>query len=538
MPGRLSMFDDKIKSNSVYSMKRYFISIAVATIAASLMHAQSKDDLSGVVTTDAGAVSGVLNNDRSVVVYKGIPYAAAPVGALRWKAPQSVKPWTETRKCDHFGASPIQGKPVPFMMYTAEFLIPAEPISEDCLYLNIWTKTGSAEKKPVIVWIHGGAFVSGSGSCPIYDGEDIAKKGVVFVTINYRLGVFGFLALDELTKESPTHSSGNYAFQDQIAALQWVKKNIAQFGGDPDRVTIAGQSAGSFSVNALAASPVAKGLFQRVIAESGGMFNRDGRILTLDSAEQTGKRIMEKVNAASIEDMRKKPADELLKATGMGMMSPVIDGYVLPGPVYDIYDNVQQNDVAVLTGWNRDEGFPQGAAASPEIYKSNAVKQYNELAGEFLKAYPGNTPDEIKRSQLEWSRNNLFAWHAYTWARLETEKGKNKVFLYQFNRVPPQDEQYGAFHSAEISYALHTLHMWNRPWTTDDRKLEDIMSSYWVNFASSGNPNGQGLPEWKPFDVRSPSLIQLDYQNIGMKPMPYKAEFDFIDKYQEQIRRK
>src|SRR6185436_19088096 len=232
-------------------------------------------------------------------------------------------------------------------------LIPAEPINEDCLYLNVWT-TRSTSKKPVIVWIHGGAFISGSGSCPIYDGENMAKKGVVFVTINYRLGVFGFLAHPDLTKESPTHSSGNYAFLDQIAALKWVKKNIAAFGGDPDRVTIAGQSAGAFSVNALAASPVSKGLFQRVIAESGGMFNTDERTLTLQAAEQKGIKILETVKAISIEEMRNKPADELIKAVGFGMVGPVIDGYVLPTSVYDIYSNGKQNDVPVLTGWNRD----------------------------------------------------------------------------------------------------------------------------------------------------------------------------------------
>jgi para-nitrobenzyl esterase len=424
------------------------------------------------------------------------------------------------------------------MMYTSEFLIPAEPISEDCLYLNIWTSSTSSIKKPVIVWIHGGAFVSGSGSCPIYDGEEMAGKDVVFVTINYRLGIFGFLAHPELTKESPVHASGNYAFLDQVAALQWVKKNIAAFGGDPERVTIAGQSAGSFSVNALAASPVAKGLFQRVIAESGGMFNNDGRTLTLHAAEQTGVKIMTTLKAGSIEEMRNKPADELLKAAGMGMMSPVIDGYILPTDVYSIYNQVQQNDVPVLTGWNRDEGFPSGGATSPETYKANAVSQYKELAEEFLKAYPGNTPEEIKRSQLIWSRNNFFAWHAYTWARLQTAKGKSKIFLYQFDRVPPQNEQYGAFHSAEIAYALHSLHLWNRPWTEADRKLQDIMSGYWANFAATGDPNGKGLPPWNAFDSNANSIMEFDEKETAMKPIASIAAFEFIDKYQEQSRKK
>ncbi|HRH60881.1 MAG TPA: carboxylesterase family protein, partial [Chitinophagaceae bacterium] len=235
-----------------------------------------------VVKTNAGLISGIINDDATVRIYKGIPFAAPPVGELRWKAPQPLQSWSGVKKCDAFSASPMQNKPTPFMMYTPEFLIPEQPISEDCLYLNVWTAAKSSkEKRPVIVWIYGGGFVSGGSACAIYDGENLAKKGVVFVSINYRVGVFGFLAHPELTKESNGKGSGNFAFLDQIAALQWVKKNIEAFGGDPNRVTIAGQSAGSFSVNALMASPVAKGLFQRAIGESGAMFNVDGRSLTL-----------------------------------------------------------------------------------------------------------------------------------------------------------------------------------------------------------------------------------------------------------------
>lgn len=517
-------------------MKSFLALLLFTIVTQTTLHAQQGKS---IVKTDAGLVSGVQSNTSAVYSYKGVPFATPPVGDLRWKAPQPLAAWTGVKNCDEFGASAPQGKPVPFMMYTSEFLIPAEPINEDCLYLNVWTSSpGSNTKMPVIVWIHGGAFTSGSGSCPIYDGENMAKKGVVFVTINYRLGVFGFLAHPDLTKESPSHSSGNYAFLDQIAALQWVKKNIAAFGGDPNRVTIAGQSAGSFSVNALAASPLTKGLFQRVIAQSGGMFNRDGRTLTLETAEQNGLKIQEKVNAASIDEMRKKPVDELIKAAGMGMTGPVIDGYVLPSNVYSIYNEVKQNDVPVLTGWNRDEGFPQGGPATPEDYKITAEKQYGELATEFLTAYPGSTAEEIKRSQMEWSRNTIFAWHAYTWAKLQTTKAMSKVYLYQFDRVPPENEKYGAFHSAEIAYALNALHMWHRPWTDADKKIEETMSSYWVNFATSGNPNGKGLPDWKPYNEQSPSVMEFDEKETGMKPMAAEKAFVFIDKYQEQLRQK
>lgn len=517
-------------------MKSFLALLLFTLVTQPILFAQ-KDK--SIVKTEAGLVSGVHNNASGVYAYKGVPFAAPPVADLRWKAPQPVAVWTGVKNCDKFGASAPQGKPVPFMMYTAEFLIPEEPINEDCLYLNVWTSSpGNKTKKPVIVWVHGGAFTSGSGSCPIYDGENMAKKGVVFVTINYRLGVFGFLAHPELTKESSTHSSGNYAFLDQIAALKWVKKNIAAFGGDPNLVTIAGQSAGSFSVNALAASPLTKGLFQRVIAQSGGMFNRDGRSLTLETAEQNGLKIQEKVNAASIAEMRKKPVDELVKAVTMGMAGPVIDGYVLPTNVYSIYDDIKQNDVPVLTGWNRDEGFPQGGASTPDDYKSAAEKQYGDLAKEFLLAYPGSTTEEIKRSQIAWSRDNIFAWHAYTWAKLQTTKGKSKVYVYQFDRVPPENEKYGAFHSAEIAYALNALHMWHRPWTDADKKIEETMSSYWVNFATSGNPNGKGLPDWKPYNDQSASVMEFDEKEISMKPMAAKKGFEFIDKYQEQMRSK
>ncbi|MBI1782757.1 MAG: carboxylesterase family protein [Sphingobacteriales bacterium] len=516
-------------------MKRFFSLLFLLVVVSNVF--SQKDNT--VVKTNTGLISGIQNKESNIYIYKGIPFAAPPVAALRWKTPQPVTPWTGIKKCETFGASAPQGKPVPFSMYTSEFLIPEEPINEDCLYLNVWTSSiKSTSKKPVIVWIHGGAFISGSGSCPIYDGENMAKKGVVFVTINYRLGVFGFLAHPELTKESPTHSSGNYAFLDQVEALKWVKKNIAAFGGDPNRVTIAGQSAGSFSVNALAASPIAKGLFQRVIAESGGMFNTDERTLTLPIAEQNGIKILEKVKTSSIAEMRNMPADDLAKAVGYGMVGPVIDGYVLPENIYNIYSQGKQNDVPVLTGWNRDEGFAPPNTPSPEDYKTSAQKKYGELADAFLSAYPGNTTDEIKRSQVVLARNTTFAWHAYTWARLQTAKQKNKVFLYQFDKVPPENEQYGAFHSAEIAYALNSLHTWHRPWTEADKNIENIMSSYWVNFAANGDPNGKGLPLWKPYSTRQNALMEFEEKEIDMKSIDGLSGFEFIDKWQKHLNEK
>ena len=365
------------------------------------------------IQTDAGFISGTISNDKAVHIYKGIPFAAPPVGELRWKAPQPVAHWQDIKKCDAFAASPMQNKPVPFMMYTAPYLIPESPISEDCLYLNIWTPGKSSKDRiPVLVWIYGGGFVSGGTACAIYDGENMAKKDVVFVSIPYRVGVFGFLAHPELSKESNTNSSGNYALLDQIAALHWIQKNIAAFGGDPDNVTIDGQSAGAFSVNALVASPLAKGLFKKAIAESGAMFSADGRNLNLHDAEKNGEVFMQKINASSIESLRKISADSLQKLSASFAASPVIDGYVLPKDVYTIFNNDEQNDVAVLTGWNGDDGFPSGNITDAKKYAEDAKEKYGVLANEYLQAFPGNTSDEISKSLFALNRDSLFAWQA------------------------------------------------------------------------------------------------------------------------------
>ena len=410
-------------------MKKYFASVLLLLVVYTQVVAQ-RNKL-GIVKTNDGLVSGTMNQDGDVHIFKGIPFAAPPVGALRWKAPQPVTPWGDVKKCDAFSASPMQNKPTPFMMYTPEFLIPEQPISEDCLYLNVWTAAKSSkEKRPVIVWIYGGGFSSGGSACAIYDGENLAKKGVIFVSINYRVGVFGFLALPELSKGSGGKGSGNFAFLDQVAALQWVKENIAAFGGDPDRVTIAGQSAGSFSVNALMSSPVAKGLFQCAIGESGAMFNADGRALTLEKAEENGTVFMKALKASSLADMMAMSAADLQKAAGAFSSGPVIDGYVLTDNPYSVFTAAAQNDVPLLTGWNRDEGFSFGNDLSPEEYKANAVKQYGNLSEEFLKAFPGNTADEVKKSTFAMGRNSIFAWQAYTGARMQSIYGKSKSYLY------------------------------------------------------------------------------------------------------------
>src|SRR5882724_1998003 len=298
-----------------------------------------------------GEISGTVNSTGDVHIFRGVPFAAPPVGSLRWKAPQPVVPWIGVKLCDKFGASPMQAKPVPFSMWTEEFLIPKEPISEDCLNLNVWTGAKSAkEKRPVIVWIYGGGFMSGGSGVPIYDGEAMAKKGIVFVNINYRVGIFGFFAHPELTKESGNNASGNYGLMDQIAGLKWVQKNIAAFGGDPGNVTIAGQSAGSMSVNCLVASPLAKNLFVKAIGESGASFTNGNA--TLQKAEEEGNKIMQSFNVSSVGALRDVPAEELMKKTPQGFRGPVIDGYVLPDAIVNIFTQNKENKVSLLTGWN------------------------------------------------------------------------------------------------------------------------------------------------------------------------------------------
>jgi para-nitrobenzyl esterase len=477
------------------------------------------------IKVDGGTITGYKNGD--VTIFKGVPFAAPPVGELRWKAPQEVVKWNGVRKCVTPPPSAMQSKPVPFMMWSKEFMAPETPLSEDCLYLNIWTTAAkNNEKRPVIVWIHGGAFTGGSGTVPLYDGEEMAKKGVVFVTINYRLGVFGFLAHPELSAESPDKVSGNYGILDQIAALKWVKRNIAAFGGDPDNVTIDGQSAGSFSVHALMCSPLTKGLFQRAIGQSGGMFATDNSLVSdLKTAEAAGAKIVGQAGASNIKELRLMPAEELLKTQGRWGIT--IDRVVVM-PADEVFGSGKQNDVALITGWNADDGFSMGPAQKAEAYKANVLKTYGDRAGDFLKLFPAGDDAEAQRSQ-KLVAQMFFGWQNYNWAKMQSATGKSKAYLYYFTHVPPGEPNYGAFHSSEFGYALRNLKLWSRPFAKLDYDLSEIMSSYWVNFAKSGNPNGPGLPEWPAFDNSSPRVIELGDQ-VKPVPLPHREQLEFMSR--------
>ncbi len=498
---------------------RYFLLGMLMTVVAFSSSAQLK-----VVKTVNGKVEGYKSGDISI--FKGIPFAAPPVGELRWKAPQPVKDWSGVLKCTEFSASPMQSKPVPFMMWTEEFITPPDKLSEDCLYLNVWTPAKSAKAKlPVFVWIYGGGFTSGSAACAVYNGEEMARQGVVFVSINYRVGIFGFLALPELNQESPDKVSGNYGLLDQIAALKWIKQNISAFGGDPDKVTIAGQSAGSMSVGAMVMSPLAKGLFRGAIAESGGIIG--GRILlSLQEGEKIGQDLMEKVKAANLSDLRKKPAEELIAASGR--MGPVLDGYVLPADLLDAVEKGQFNEVPMMAGWVTGDGSLMGVPSlTPEKYQEMVKSRYADHSSEFLQLFPGNNAEQVTASLKEMNLLQFAAFPAHLLAVFD----QKPTFMYQFSHVPvdkPGFPNYGAFHTSEVPFALHTLAKWNRPWRKTDYEVEKTMSSYWVNFVKTGDPNGEGLPEWRNYDKKTGNILEIGDQ-VSLIPALFSREMNFLD---------
>lgn len=509
-------------------------------ILVAFLFACSNAKINRLVEIQNGKIEGEIN-ESGVLAFKGIPFAKPPVDDLRWKAPQALEKWDGILDCKKFGASAMQATPLPFRMWTSEFMAPVEPLSEDCLYLNVWTSAQTKEDKlPVIVFIHGGGFTSGSGSVPIYDGEEMAKKGVVFVTINYRVGIFGFFAHPELTAEAPYGSSGNYGLLDQIAGLQWVNENITAFGGDPENVTIAGQSAGAFSMNYLVASPLTKGLIHRVIAESGAaIFPTNGLAAgnTLQTAEQSGIDLLKRLNMSSIEDLRAMSANELLQVRTASQ--PIIDGYVLPTDMYSIFSNGQQNDIPILMGWNSNEGFG-GPPVDAATFIANTQTQYGDKAVNFLKAFPANTEEEAKITQEELNGIQMFGIQAYEWMELQNQTGSSQVFMYHFTREVPHGEgqqSYGAFHTGEVPYAYNNLKMSDdRPWDEVDYKLADIMSSYWVNFAKNGDPNAEGLPNWLPCEADEYYTMFLgDTQEL--KQIPYAEGLKLLSEtYKSQLK--
>ena len=487
-----------------------------------------------IISTDKGKIEGSFNLNKTVRIFKGIPFAAPPVGDLRWKAPQPANAWDGILPCIEFGPSPIQNVPEPFYCWTEEFIAKPEPINEDCLYLNVWTTAKSEnEKQPVIVWIYGGGFTSGSANCDIYDGEELAKKGVVFVSINYRVGVLGFMAHPELSKESGYDASGNYGFMDQIAALNWVQKNIDVFGGDPNNVTIAGQSAGAFSVNTLIASPLAENLFHKAILQSGGLLG-SSRAQPLADVEATGMRFMEKAEASSIKELRQLPAVELQSISNdseIGRFGITKDDYVVPKDIMAHFKNGKQHQIPIIAGWVTGDGdFLGGTEMTIEEYKDEAITKYGDKASSFLTIFPADTNEDVKKMKSKLGMLNFAGIPSH----LLAEYNRQPSHLYQFGHVPPEKQDfpnYGAFHTSEVPYALHTLHTWNRDWQPSDKSIEYALSSYWVNFAKTGDPNGGNLPIWKTYNKQSGNIMVIEDNVLGSKEGFLKSELDFLSEF-------
>ena len=501
------------------------------------------------VKVTGGLVSGLPGTDQSIAVFKGIPFAAPPVGGLRWRAPQPVAPWQGVRKADGFSASCVQSIVQERAPWTYEFMAHNE-ISEDCLHLNVWTPAKSvSDKLPVFVYIYGGGFREGSSAVPVYDGEGLARKGLVMVTISYRVGVLGYLAHPELTRESGHDASGNYGALDQVAALQWVRANIAAFGGDPNRVTIAGQSAGAISVHDLTASPLAKGLFHRAIAESGnsGIGNSGGGPMlahrTRAEAEADGQRFAEAKGARSLAELRAmswQTLTEPLPAAGnrgersAGIrFAPIVDGYFLPASEMELVAQGKHNDVPMVTGANIDElggiSGPQGQL-DRAAFQRMAQERYGAMTGEFLKLYPADTDKDVAAANLQSARDRSLV-AMYLWAAQRARTSKTKTFLYLWDHPMPGPgaERFGAFHTSEVPYVLNTLYMSKRPFTAADHKIADAMSSYWANFAVSGDPNGKGLPPWAQAGDK-PALMELGDKPGSIPVAADTAKFEFYKK--------
>ena len=502
----------------------------VAVLTVLLTTSAALAEVSDPVRLDTGLISGVPGSRSGVRVFKGIPFAAPPVGPLRWREPRPPVAWEGIRKADEFGPRCMQGGGGNGRQGGAPV---QPPVSEDCLYLNVWTGAASAnERRPVILWSYGGSLTSGSGSQPLYDGEALAKKGVVFVTYNYRLGPFGFFAHPELTRESGHNASGNQGLMDLRAALEWIQKNIARFGGDPTRVTSMGESAGASLVACLVVSPRAKGLFQRAIAESTGCTgtSRIGLpMMTLAEAEGAGTKAARALGAESLADLRAKPAAEVLKnATGTRV---IVDGWNLVEDAATALAERRQHDVDVLVGSNKDEGtFPVFGVPSgtPQQFIDRTRARYGAMADSFLALYPAGSESESNASQLASFRDMVF-WNLRSWAQQQSTRGRAKAYVYYFTHEPqtaPGQPSRGASHTAEIPYAFNNA---APGWTETDRRLADVMSSYWVNFAATGDPNGKGLPAWPAFKTGASEQPMVLGDTVGVAPGPGRAQLAFYD---------
>lgn len=540
-------------------MKKNFFSLILCISAATYFaSAQSYNENSvPTVKITNGTLEGT--NESGIRTFKGIPFAAPPVGDLRWKEPQPVKNWQGIRKADKFGPRAMQRAVFGDMNFRSNGM------SEDCLYLNVWTPAKSAnEKLPVLVYFYGGGFIAGDGSEPRYDGESLARRGIVTVTVNYRLTIFGFFAHPELSKESTHHSSGNYGLLDQSAALRWVQQNIAAFGGDPKKVTIGGESAGSFSVSAQMASPLSKNLIAGAIGESGSLLGLLPPV-SLAEAEQSGVKFATSIGAKSLAELRAMSAQDLLETTAKQStprFSAIVDGYFLPKTPVEIYTKGEQAHVPLLVGWNSEEmnykALMGDNKLTSENYASTVKKLYGERADEILKLYSGANDEELQKAATALSSDRFIGYSTWKWSDVQIRTGSKPVYRYLYSRPRPamraemgnavaglaggvvkatdsnavkMPAPSGAVHSSEIEYALGNLPT-NRvyDWQPEDYKVSEIMESLFANFIKTGNPNGLGSPTWPAITSGSPVEVMHINVNSAAVPEQNHERYLFLDK--------
>ncbi|MGE5108663.1 MAG: carboxylesterase/lipase family protein [Sphingobacteriales bacterium] len=539
-------------------MKKIFYTILFILFVITAYTQPANETLPLQVKTANGMLEGV--NESGIISFKGIPFAAPPVGELRWKEPQPVKNWEGIRKADKFGPRAMQRSIYGDMVFRSD------GVSEDCLYLNIWTPAKSAaDRFPVLVYFYGGGFTAGDGSEPRYDGEMMARRGLVAITVNYRLNVFGFFAHPELTKESPHHSSGNYGLMDQSAALHWVKENIAAFGGDPNKITIAGESAGSSSVSAQMASPLSKNIIAGAIGESGSMLEKEYTV-SLAEGEQDGVKFATIAGAKSLAELRKMSASKLLEVSASRegeFFHVTVDGYFFPKSPGEIYTAGEQAHVPLLVGWNTEEMNYHALMGPDNPTKENFIKavklHYPFKADEILKLYNPVTDEEAEQVATDFSGDTFIGFGTWKWSDVHCTTGRSPVYRYLYARPRPAIRSHidnmladpaggvkkgnhkdikktplakGAVHSAEIEYALGNLPT-NRvyDWATEDYKVSDIMQNFFANFIKTGNPNGFGVPAWPT--VKSGSAAVVMHIDVNTKTVTEKnrERYLLLDKF-------
>jgi para-nitrobenzyl esterase len=527
---------------------RYLAAFAVAAFVSTAQAQTLPDNHRFAVQTRVaeGVLEGTYDVRTGIQRFLGVPFAQPPVGELRWKAPQPVIPWTGVRQATQFGPSPVQGWVFP------DIFLRSSGMSEDCLYLNVWTPAKRAgERLPVLLYYYGGGFTVGDGSEARYDGAAMAAKGCVVVTTNYRLNIFGFFAHPALSAEAPYHASGNYGFLDQNVALRWVHDNIAAFGGNPDHITIAGESAGSFSVSAHMASPLSRGLLAGAIGESGSMLGSTLAAVPLAAGESQGADFAAKAGNLTIDQLRAlstKELFELFQQSNHRSFPTVIDGYFFPKPVTQIFAAGEQAHVPLLVGWNSAEipgfAFVQAPVYSKENYLAKLKQAYPDRHDAVLALYPANTPDELEHSATDLASDLFIAYSTWKWSDVHRKNSGQPTYRYLFSHIPPQAistkrgapvappyKLIGAPHACEIPYCLGNLdRMEGFPWTADDFAVSATMQSAFANFIKTGNPNGPDVPEWPATgaDSDAPSVMNFDVQSKAA-PSTTEARYRLID---------